>query len=380
MALATIAGDVPVLDQLRALHEEVRAGRPGLDRIAIAVFDRDNDRLRTFAHSTVDANPLELYERPFQSVPSLVEVATARSLRVIDDLRALPDSGSEHTRRLLAADFRSSATLPVVAGPELYGFVFLDSRRVGYFTDGNLRQLEPAIRAASLLVRHALSAAHILRTAVRMVRELSQARDWETGNHLRRMARYSKLIAAALGPTHGFGDERVEFVFLFAPLHDLGKVGVPDSILLKQGPLSETERRSMRHHVEIGAGVVDILLEDALLHDLPHIGMLRNIVRHHHEAVDGSGYPDRLCGDDIPAEARVVAVADVFDALTTERPYKAAWSVDEAMGLLARGAGTLFDANCVDALVASRDEVEEAMIRFRDLEPLPVSEEAFALS
>jgi HD-GYP domain-containing protein (c-di-GMP phosphodiesterase class II) len=272
---------------------------------------------------------------------------------------------------------RSSATVPIVAGEELCGFVFLDSRRAGYFTVGALRRLGPAIRAASLIVRHNLSSVHILRTAVRMARELSQARDWETGNHLRRMARYSKLIASTLGRPKGFDDERVEFLFLFAPLHDVGKVGVPDKILLKQGPLTDTERSSMRKHVETGARVVDILLDDPLIQGLPHTSMLRDVVRHHHEAVDGSGYPDRLRADEIPIEARVVAVADVFDALTTARPYKPAWSVDEAINLLVDRVGSLFDADCVAAMIDNRAEVEEAMVRFRDAEPLPISEEPF---
>lgn len=380
MAPAERSSEVSVVEQLRALHDELRPHHPDLDRIAVAVYDRDNERLRTFAHSTIDANPLELYEKPFGSVPSLADVARSGAVRVIDDLRALPDRTSEHTARLLGAGLRSSATVPIVASNELCGFVFLDSRRTGYFTQGTLRRLGPAIRAASLLARHNLSSVHILRTAVRMVRELGETRDWETGNHLRRMARYSKLIATALGPPRGFDDERVEFLFLFAPLHDIGKVGVPDRILLKQGPLTDTERRSMRGHVETGSQVIDILLDDPLIHDLPHTSMLRNVVRHHHEAVDGSGYPDRLRGDEIPIEARVVAVADVFDALTTARPYKPAWSIDGAMNLLADRSGALFDADCVAAMASCRREVDEAIARFRDLDPLPVSEEAFPAS
>jgi len=367
--------DESVFDQLRGLHSQLRKGHPDLGRLAVAVYDPDNERLRTFIHSTDTANPLMLYEARFESVPALGEIAWLHTDRTIDDLRELPEPISEHTRRLLEVGFRSSYTHGIFSGDQLCGFLFLDSRRPGYFSSEVVEDLALAIQNASLLVRHHLLMVQLLRSAVRMARELSRARDWETGNHLQRMARYSKLIAATLGPAFGLDDETVEYLFLFAPLHDLGKVGVPDHILLKEGPLSEEETRSMRSHVVTGSRIVDTLLDDSALTDLPHTDMLHNIVRHHHEAIDGTGYPDRLSGEGIPREARVVTVADVFDALTTVRPYKEAWSVDRAFDFLREHAGSTFDVDCVTALCTNRAEVVEAMQRFQDAEPLPVSEE-----
>ena len=131
----------------------------------------------------------------------------------------------------------------------------------------------------------------------------------------------------------------------------------------------------MRTHPEAGVRIIDTLLTDAELADLPQGTMLRNIVRHHHEALNGSGYPEGLAGDQIPPEARITAVADVFDALTTRRPYKDPWSAERAFGFLSLRSGELFDSRCVEALVSSGEEVEEAMERFRDTHLLPVSEE-----
>ncbi len=215
----------------------------------------------------------------------------------------------------------------------------------------------------------------MLRAAVDMMRELSRARDWETGNHVRRMARYARLIAARLGAEWNLDDEWVEFLFLFAPLHDVGKISVPDRVLLKEGALDAEERRVMRTHPEAGVRIIDTLLADAELADLPQGAMLRNIVRYHHEATNGSGYPEGLAGDRIPPEARMTAVADVFDALTTRRPYKDPWSVERAFDFLSLRSGELFDSRCVEALVSSGEEVEEAMERFRDTHLLPISEE-----
>ena len=364
-----------LLDRLGGLHRAVKRDHPSVGRMAVAVHDEDNHRLRTFIHSTVGPNPLGLYEVRRETVPSLTDLATRGGPRVLEDLRALPRPWGEHTRKLVDSGFRSSLTVPLTGTGDVRGFLFFDSTEPGYFNPGVVDSLTLAVEAVSLLVLHHLSTVHMLHSAVQMMRELARVRDWETGNHVRRMARYARLVAATLGTAYGFDDETVEFLYLFAPLHDVGKVAVPDRVLLKEGPLDAGELRTMRSHTRIGTAIVDTLLEDGTLGELPHAEMLHNIVRHHHEAVDGSGYPDGLRGEEIPLEARVTTVADVFDALTTRRPYKEAWSVDEAFRFLEGRAGSLFDPDCVEALAASRDEVEEAMARFEDEEVLPVSEE-----
>jgi HD-GYP domain-containing protein (c-di-GMP phosphodiesterase class II) len=203
-----------------------------------------------------------------------------------------------------------------------------------------------------------------LRTAVAMVTE----RDPETGAHLERMARFARLIGHELARSgvHELDDEYVEHLFLFAPLHDVGKIGIPDRILLKQAPLSEQERDVMRTHSERGARLIDSILANFRLGALPFMDVLRNVAELHHEALDGTGYPRQLRGAEVPLEARIVAVADIFDALTSARPYKDAWSNDEAFEALRELARNQLDPDCVEALVRCRAEVEAIQARFRE--------------
>lgn len=181
-------------------------------------------------------------------------------------------------------------------------------------------------------------------------------RDFGTGAHLLRMARYCELIAENMG----MPEEEVRMLTLSAPLHDIGKIGIPDSILLKRGSLSDEEMSVMRKHPLIGFEI----LRDSQSH---FVQTSAQIALRHHERWDGSGYPDGLKGHQIPLNARIVAIADVFDALTTERPYKRAWSNEESFAYLREHAGTLFDPECVKVLLANETGIIE--IQRAKLEP-----------
>jgi two-component system, response regulator RpfG len=171
-------------------------------------------------------------------------------------------------------------------------------------------------------------------------------RDFGTGAHLLRMARYCEVIAEGLG----MAEEDVRILTLAAPLHDIGKIGIPDSILLKRGSLSDDEMTIMRRHPLIGFEI----LRDS---QSQFVRTGAKIALRHHERWDGSGYPDGLKGEQIPLDARIVAIADVFDALTSERPYKRAWSNEESFAYLTEKAGTLFDPICVKVLLASESNI-----------------------
>ena len=190
----------------------------------------------------------------------------------------------------------------------------------------------------------------VLLSAVGLTADLTRARDSDTGVHLDRVSGYARVIALDLARAISLPEGFVEDLTVLASAHDVGKLAIPDHILLKQGPLSPSERTIMEGHVESGVVVVEDLIRAFGLGDSPRVAMLRNIVRSHHESLDGSGYPGRLRGDEIPLEARIVAVADVFDALTTERPYKRTWTPEAALAFLVEHAGTRFDARCVSAL------------------------------
>lgn len=164
-------------------------------------------------------------------------------------------------------------------------------------------------------------------------------RDFGTGAHLLRMARFAGLIAEGLY----MPDDEVRMLELAAPLHDIGKIGVPDAILLKRGHLNAEETAEMRKHPQIGYEI----LRDS---QSRFVQLGATVALRHHERWDGSGYPDGMRGMEIPLVARIVAVADVFDALISERPYKPAWSHEDAVAYVRENSGTLFDPACVDAL------------------------------
>jgi two-component system response regulator RpfG len=173
-------------------------------------------------------------------------------------------------------------------------------------------------------------------------------RDQTTGNHLTRMARYSSLIGTNLG----LAPETVHVLEVAAPMHDIGKIGIPDAILLKKGPLTTEEDAVMKTHPRIG---YDILKGSPS----KYLSMGAIIALGHHEKFDGSGYPNGLHGEDIPIVARVVAVADVFDALVSERPYKHAWTIEDGLAYLVAQKGKHFDPRCVEAFLSGEAKVRE---------------------
>ena len=198
----------------------------------------------------------------------------------------------------------------------------------------------------------------IYATRLKIIRRLSRAaefRDNETGMHINRMSSYSELLARGIGMS-----ERDCAIMLNAsPLHDVGKIGIPDRILLKQGKLSKDEWEIMKGHTLIGTKILDGDNCDLL-------SAAQMIALTHHEKWDGSGYPNGLSGEDIPLIGRIVAVSDVFDALTSERPYKRAWTVDVAFEYLSKEKGKHFDAELVDCFLGLRPEVLEIKARYAE--------------
>lgn len=228
-----------------------------------------------------------------------------------------------------------------------------------------LRQHSESVKQRALsLEQRLLSSMHEIEerereTLSRLARAI-EYRDAGTSAYLERMSRVAGLIAEGLG----LPEDEVRTIELSAPLHDIGKIAIPDAVLMKKGPLDDDELEVMRRHPVIGHE----LLSDS------HNRFIRTsaiIALRHHERYDGSGYPDGLAGEDIPLPARIVAVADVFDALLSPRPYKAPWPLDEALAWLLDQRGKAFDPNCVDVLLAHRGRVEDICRRYSSLRPKP---------
>lgn len=199
---------------------------------------------------------------------------------------------------------------------------------------------------------------------------LAEFRDADTGNHIQRTQEYVRTLARWIaaqpdGPAD-LTEYAIDELAKAAPLHDIGKVAIPDGILLKPGKLSADEWQVMKTHAEHGADLlqraVDRLGDDAGL----MLTYGRQIARHHHEKWDGSGYPDGLAGEAIPLAARLMAVADVYDALISARPYKKAMTHEEALAFIREGSGSHFDPHVVQALEACLDEVRAIAARWAD--------------
>jgi HD-GYP domain-containing protein (c-di-GMP phosphodiesterase class II) len=242
--------------------------------------------------------------------------------------------------------------------------IFFDSRKHDTFTPDLQRELTLYAQLITAGVASELVAIRSIIGTIQVARDLTELRDIETGAHLERMARYSRVIAKGLVEPLDLTDEFVEAVFLYAPLHDVGKIGIPDRILLKPGRLDDDEWVIMQSHTTKGRRMVDTINDDLGIGALNRDDVMRNIVELHHEALDGSGYPYGLEGDAIPLESRIVSVADIFDALTSARPYKDSWPVDKAFEELDRlvAAGKL-DARCLAPLTENTAEVEAVLER-----------------
>lgn len=196
------------------------------------------------------------------------------------------------------------------------------------------------------------------RTRLEIVQRLGLAaeyKDNETGLHVIRMSHYSRILARALGWSEADCDDLLNA----APMHDVGKIGIPDAVLRKPGKLDADEWAVMRQHVSIGANIIGE-------HPSGLLRMAQRIALTHHEKWDGSGYPNGLAGEDIPIEGRIVAIADVFDALTSERPYKQAWPVEEAVAFLREQSGQHFDPDLVELFIQQLPAVLDVKARWAE--------------
>ncbi|ETJ46320.1 two-component system response regulator [Pseudoalteromonas agarivorans] len=240
-------------------------------------------------------------------------------------------------------------------GDESDEFKGFELGAVDYIT----KPISPAIVRARVKTHLSLVQAEQLKQAhVDLVHRLGRAaeyKDTDTGEHIARMSQYSKLLALEFG----MGEQQAELLRQAAPMHDVGKIGIPDAILLKPGRLTPEEFDHMKQHAAIGA---QILANSSS----PLLQLAHKLAIEHHEKWDGSGYPNGLKGEQISVEGRIVAIADVFDALTSKRPYKEAWGVEEALEHMQAQAGKHFDphlinlfVNKLDAIIAIKNAYQE---------------------
>lgn len=366
-ALQEISERKPLSEKLNHIHDVIRANiHVDISRIAIAIYEPQGDLLKTYIHSTDTTSPLTQYQQRLADVPSLKELSLSHQSRVVNDLKIFSMGTATHTRKIAAKGYGSSYTIPMFKDGLFQGFIFFNASNKNAFEEESLHYLDIFAHLLTLMITAELESLRTLSAAVKTACDMSHKRDNETGSHLDRMSRYSRLIAQGLAEKHGFDDEFIEHIFLFAPLHDVGKIGIPDNILLKPGKLNDDERKTMEGHAVIGREMIDTLLDNFGLDAFYRVELLRNIAEYHHEKINGKGYPHGLQGEDIPIEARIIAVADIFDALTSKRPYKKAWDNDRAFALLHKLSGDELDRDCVEALYRAREGVEHIQQRYNE--------------
>lgn len=218
----------------------------------------------------------------------------------------------------------------------------------------------PIVRARVRTHLSLVRAEELRETRLQIVQRLGLAaeyKDNETGLHVIRMSHYTHVLALAAG----YSEHEADDLLNAAPMHDVGKIGIPDAILQKNGKLDDQEWAVMRQHAQIGAEIIGE-------HDSGLLQMARSIALTHHEKWDGSGYPNGLKGEEIPLVGRIVAIADVFDALTSVRPYKPAWPVEEAVALLRRESGRHFDPELVELFLGQMPAILEIKERWAETE------------
>lgn len=317
-------------------------------------------------------------------MPGMDGFEVCRQLKANPATRDIPvlfltslDQATDEARGLSlgAEDFIHKPISPPVVGARVRNHLRLsqasrDLRRHNEELEGMVAERTKEVRRqAEELVRRKQELIAAKDATITAFCSLAEARDNETGNHIRRTQHYVKSLAERLRDHPHFAreldEETIQFMFKSAPLHDIGKVGIPDAILNKPGKLTPEEWTIMKRHCEFGRDAIAQAEKD-LGSDDPFLRYAKEIAYSHHERWDGKGYPQGIAGDAIPLSARLMAVADVYDALISRRVYKPPFPHDQAVGIIKEGRGTQFDPDMVDAFAAITDEFHAIARRFSD--------------
>jgi HD-GYP domain-containing protein (c-di-GMP phosphodiesterase class II)/putative methionine-R-sulfoxide reductase with GAF domain len=329
--------------ELTAYSREISQTNQDLER-------RVRELVTLHAASQTITSSLDLSETLQTIVRMTQDIVSASSsaIRLLDEesqeLRMKVSAGAELPATAPGAAPSPHLEAPLRIGDRTIGFFEL-GRATGEFTDEEKQMLSTLASQAAIAIENARLFERTQRTYYETIRSLAEAleaRDAYTRGHSERVTKYSLAIAEALG----LSDEELKVIGHAGLLHDIGKIGISDTILHKTTMLTAEDRKAIEHHPLFG---------DTILGPLKFLQMVQTVVKHHHERFDGSGYPDKLRGDDIPLAARIVAVADSFDAMTSDRPYRLALARATAVGELIKGRGILFDPRVVDTFLGLLD-------------------------
>jgi len=345
-------------DVFNFIYNNLKAFIP-YDRIGIAVLSSDGMSIEAL---TAKSNQKVKLGRGYNQVlasSSLNTVIKNHEIRIINDLDAYYKEHpfSDSTRLIIEEGMKSSITLPLFHEDKAVGVVFFSSSEKDVYKEEHQLFLINIASALSTSLEKSFIFENLMISTVRGFAKIVESKDHVTGNHIDRIGHYSGFISRLLEEKCDSIDDRfIRSIERLSPLHDIGKVSVADSILNKPGRLTDEEMLIMKEHSAHGG---DILSELLVSVGASEFKMAVDIARHHHEKIDGSGYPDGISGDSIPLSARIVALADVFDALTSPRPYKAAFTFEEAFKIIEQDSGKHFDHQIVEVIVDNLDAFKD---------------------
>ena len=367
MPTILIADDAPenlaLLSDLLQPHYQVRAANSGRRALQVAVSDPQPDLI------LLDVMMPEL--NGYEVITQLQADPRTAAIPVIFVTSLEQSADEEHGLALGAVDYIAKPIQPVVVLARVKTHLELKAARDA-LQDRNLAlETEVARRMKENLL--------IQEVSIRALAHLAEIRDPETGNHLRRTQGYMRALATQLQThprfTHFLTADAIEVLVRSAPLHDIGKVGIPDFILLKPGKLTPDEWEIMKTHCRLGRDAIELAESDAE-QPVEFLRLAKDIAHYHHEKWDGSGYPERLAGEAIPISARLMALADVFDALISRRVYKTPFPLEQAVAMIRAGRGRHFDPDIVDAFLSRLDEFTAIAARHADSEETVIAKVA----
>ncbi len=354
-----------IIDHLLEITNELL----GVDRVGIAFYDKKTDTL-TAEYGIANYEPLYLNVgyRVNLKYSSLKNIIINKTGFINNDLllssKKKPDS--ESLNLIIKEKISSNLTIPLISENEVFGIVFFSSKKNNHFTQSNYDFTENLIYQLTGILNRAYIMKVFLVKMTNSFARIVDKKDIETGDHLLRMVKYSVIIAQSLQNlnvnSHSIDNKMILEIERNAAIHDIGKVGTPDYILKKPGKLTEEEFQIMKLHASIGGDIFKELNNEFVQFNFDFYKTAENIARYHHEKWDGTGYPEKRKQFDIPLESRIVALGDVFDAITSKRIYKEAWSFEYSVEFIKSQRGKHFDPIIVDAFMNAISEIKEVYI------------------
>ena len=342
-------------DTLKFIHQEFNQFLPinGVCLLRVLPSSKTFKLERIYSDATTYISEDEAFDLNCKLLNDVISINKGVSVNSINEENCIYKD-VELVKRLAENNFNSLILFPLELSSQDKIMLLMTSTEENAYQAEHLELLNNIASQLAHALDKTIGMEGLVISTVEGLAKLAESRDPETGDHLTRMALYSAIIAEELSHHEDFSEQidpaYIRHVFQFAPMHDIGKVGIADSILLKPGKLSDEERQEMQHHPTIGADVLS-----RCEHQMNALGYsifttAIEIAGCHHEKFDGSGYPNGLSQQDIPLSARIVAAADVFDALTSRRPYKEAWTIEKALDLMNEEAGKHFDPQIITAM------------------------------